>query len=197
MRTVRAVSTSSEEPSYFVAAIMTISKTEGVGSLFKGCMLNWVKLAPSAGLSFYFYEARRAAALVTPPAYLHDAFACVSRGDGPQWLRRQPSNAHPLILFLGADGKGWTRAQHRMSKAGGGVVVESQCCCVPLAGGPPVTLLGEEGVMYAVVIISAERLYASRSSGGGAVSATLTSRTLLRRCRIIMIRPLLCAAAEK
>jgi hypothetical protein len=37
---------------------MEISKKEGVGSLFKGCMLNWVKLAPSAGLSFYFYEAR-------------------------------------------------------------------------------------------------------------------------------------------
>lgn len=41
-----------------LAAIMEISKKEGVGSLFKGCMLNWVKLAPSAGLSFYFYEAR-------------------------------------------------------------------------------------------------------------------------------------------
>lgn len=36
---------------------MAISKAEGTGALFKGCMLNWAKLAPSAGLSFYFYEA--------------------------------------------------------------------------------------------------------------------------------------------
>ncbi len=35
---------------------MAISATEGTGALFKGCFLNWVKLAPSAGLSFYFYE---------------------------------------------------------------------------------------------------------------------------------------------
>ena len=39
-----------------VAAIAAISKAEGSGALFKGCFLNWVKLAPSAGLSFYFYE---------------------------------------------------------------------------------------------------------------------------------------------
>lgn len=37
---------------------MEISRKEGPQSLFKGCMLNWVKLAPSAGLSFYFYEVR-------------------------------------------------------------------------------------------------------------------------------------------
>ena len=39
-----------------MAAIAAISKAEGTGALFKGCFLNWVKLAPSAGLSFYFYE---------------------------------------------------------------------------------------------------------------------------------------------
>jgi hypothetical protein len=39
-----------------LAAILAISASEGTGALFKGCFLNWVKLAPSAGLSFYFYE---------------------------------------------------------------------------------------------------------------------------------------------
>ena len=39
-----------------LAALGSISATEGTGALFKGCVLNWVKLAPSAGLSFYFYE---------------------------------------------------------------------------------------------------------------------------------------------
>jgi hypothetical protein len=39
-----------------LAALVAISATEGTGALFKGCFLNWVKLAPSAGLSFYFYE---------------------------------------------------------------------------------------------------------------------------------------------
>lgn len=32
---------------------------EGVSALFKGCLLGWVKLAPSAGLSFYCYEAAK------------------------------------------------------------------------------------------------------------------------------------------
>ena len=36
--------------------MLAISKAEGTGALFKGCVLNWAKLAPSAGLSFYFYE---------------------------------------------------------------------------------------------------------------------------------------------
>ena len=48
-----------------LAALAAIARAEGTGALFKGCVLNWVKLAPSAGLSFYFYEcvrcARRAA----------------------------------------------------------------------------------------------------------------------------------------
>ena len=39
-----------------LAALSSISAAEGTGALFKGCFLNWVKLAPSAGLSFYFYE---------------------------------------------------------------------------------------------------------------------------------------------
>lgn len=39
-----------------VQALMAISAKEGTGALFRGCMLNWVKLAPSAGLSFYVYE---------------------------------------------------------------------------------------------------------------------------------------------
>ena len=68
-----------------LAALSSISAAEGTGALFKGCLLNWVKLAPSgaragrhggaararargadapapphppsaAGLSFYFYE---------------------------------------------------------------------------------------------------------------------------------------------
>ena len=39
-----------------LAALSSISAAEGTGALFKGCVLNWVKLAPSAGLSFYFYE---------------------------------------------------------------------------------------------------------------------------------------------
>ena len=39
-----------------LAALLAISKDEGTGALFKGCALNWVKLAPSAGLSFYAYE---------------------------------------------------------------------------------------------------------------------------------------------
>ena len=37
-------------------ALSTIARMEGTGALFSGCLLNWVKLAPSAGLSFYFYE---------------------------------------------------------------------------------------------------------------------------------------------
>mmetsp|Transcript_32640 Transcript_32640/g.45305 ORF Transcript_32640/g.45305 Transcript_32640/m.45305 type:complete len:380 (-) Transcript_32640:224-1363(-) len=37
-------------------ALYTIAKTEGVDALFKGCVLGWFKLAPSAGLSFYCYE---------------------------------------------------------------------------------------------------------------------------------------------
>ena len=39
-----------------LAALAAISKAEGTGALFKGCALNWVKLAPSAGLGFYVYE---------------------------------------------------------------------------------------------------------------------------------------------
>jgi hypothetical protein len=39
-----------------IQAIMAISAKEGTGALFRGCFLNWIKLAPSAGLSFYVYE---------------------------------------------------------------------------------------------------------------------------------------------
>ena len=44
-----------------VKAMVEISQKEGVETLFKGCALNWVKLAPSAGLSFYVYELAREA----------------------------------------------------------------------------------------------------------------------------------------
>lgn len=40
-------------------ALFTISQQEGVSALFKGCLLGWVKLAPSAGLSFYCYESAK------------------------------------------------------------------------------------------------------------------------------------------
>mmetsp|Transcript_19727 Transcript_19727/g.62746 ORF Transcript_19727/g.62746 Transcript_19727/m.62746 type:complete len:409 (+) Transcript_19727:263-1489(+) len=39
-----------------IDALVRITKEEGGGVLFKGCTLNWVKLAPSAGISFYVYE---------------------------------------------------------------------------------------------------------------------------------------------
>ncbi len=44
-----------------LAALTAISKAEGTSALFRGCMLNWVKLAPSAGLSFYVYESAKEA----------------------------------------------------------------------------------------------------------------------------------------
>jgi hypothetical protein len=39
------------------AAIAAIAKAEGAGALFKGCTLNFVKLAPASGLQIYAYEA--------------------------------------------------------------------------------------------------------------------------------------------
>jgi solute carrier family 25 (mitochondrial phosphate transporter), member 23/24/25/41 len=38
------------------AAIVAIAKAEGVGALFAGLGLNWVKVAPSSGLSIWSYE---------------------------------------------------------------------------------------------------------------------------------------------
>jgi len=38
------------------SALVQIARTEGVGSLFAGCGLNWMKVAPSAGLSLWSYE---------------------------------------------------------------------------------------------------------------------------------------------
>ena len=40
-------------------ALYVIATTEGYGALFKGCFLGWVKLAPSAGISFYCYESAK------------------------------------------------------------------------------------------------------------------------------------------
>jgi len=40
-------------------ALITIARSEGVGALFNGCFLGWVKLAPSSGLSFYCYESAK------------------------------------------------------------------------------------------------------------------------------------------
>ena len=42
-----------------ITAIYTIYQTQGISALFAGCTMNWIKLAPSAGLSFYVYELMR------------------------------------------------------------------------------------------------------------------------------------------
>ena len=47
-------------------ALLTISKTEGIGALFKGCTLNWVKMAPGTGLQLYVYEATKEACPFVP-----------------------------------------------------------------------------------------------------------------------------------
>ena len=38
-------------------ALSSIAKAEGVGALFAGCSLNYVKVLPASGLSIYAYEA--------------------------------------------------------------------------------------------------------------------------------------------
>jgi hypothetical protein len=44
-----------------LAALGSIAKAEGVGALFAGCSLNFVKLAPASGLSIYAYESAKEA----------------------------------------------------------------------------------------------------------------------------------------
>lgn len=43
-----------------VAAIMHIAQTEGVGSLYKGVLLTWVKQAPQYAVTFCCYDLAKA-----------------------------------------------------------------------------------------------------------------------------------------
>lgn len=38
------------------AALTTIYKAEGMGALFAGCTISWIKMIPASGLQVYFYE---------------------------------------------------------------------------------------------------------------------------------------------